>query len=35
MLVLNINRFYSTVFEKLNNKFSWPLMGSIRIYRIT
>ena len=28
MLVPNINRFYSTVFEKLNNKFSWPLMGS-------
>ena len=35
MLVPNINPFYSTVFEKLNNKFSWPLMGSILIYRIT
>ena len=35
MLVPNINRSYITIFEKLNNKFSWPLMGSILICRIT
>ena len=35
MLVPNINRLYSTVFEKLNNEFSWPLMESILICCIT
>ena len=30
-----LNHFYSTVFDQSNNKFSWPLMGIILIYRIT